>query len=170
MTISLQEKTLFDFSEPASVRTWNIVNDGVMGGLSSSALKWSPDGHAIFTGRVSLENYGGFASVRATPQDFMIADYTGIQLRIKGDGNKYKFRIRTNANFDGVAYTLDFTTLPDQWNTIKLPFSSFKPTFRGRTLYNVGPLQPLDIRQIGFLIGDKQEGNFALEVDWIKAY
>lgn len=169
MIANPQEKTLFDFSEPNSTQNWNIINDGVMGGLSRSTIRWSDEGVAVFSGVVSLENNGGFASVRTAPRDFQIADYKGIKLRLKGDGKTYQFRIRTDNNFDGVAHTVEFTTTDGKWSTVELPFSSFSPTFRGRTLRNVGPLAPADIRQIGFLISGKQEGSFQLMVDWIKA-
>lgn len=170
MITSHPEKTLFDFNEPNSVETWRIVNDGVMGGLSSSRMQWQAGGTARYSGHVSLENNGGFASVRTAPQDFGLTVHTGLRLRVRGDGNIYKFRIRTDDNFDGVTYSLDFTAPAGNWQEIELPFADFKPTWRGRTLPNVGPLQPADIRQLGFLISDKQQGEFALEVDWVKAF
>ena len=58
-------KVLVNFTEEEDVR-WRIVNDGVMGGLSSSDLELTKDRTAIFSGFVSLDNNGGFASVRAT--------------------------------------------------------------------------------------------------------
>jgi monofunctional biosynthetic peptidoglycan transglycosylase len=42
------------------------------------------------------------------------------------------------------------------------------PTFRGRELHDVPPIEAGAIRQLGFLIADKQGGPFRLEVDWIK--
>ncbi len=55
---------LIDFADPSTVALWNPINDGVMGGVSSSQMRHDPAGHAVFTGRVSFENNGGFASVR----------------------------------------------------------------------------------------------------------
>ena len=58
----------FDTSESG---LWRSVNDGVMGGLSRGSLRIVAAGVGIFEGEVSLENNGGFASVRATigPRD-----------------------------------------------------------------------------------------------------
>ena len=41
---------------------WRITNDGVMGGLSRSAVH-TADGTLVFDGELSRENNGGFASV-----------------------------------------------------------------------------------------------------------
>ena len=90
-------------------------------------------------------------------------------LRVKVDGNRYSFRFRVDDNFDGMSYRASFDTQKDTWIDVELPFESFFPTFRGRTLRDVGPLNPADIRQLGLLIGDKQEGKFELTIDWIKA-
>ena len=52
---------LFDFSASPNWNVWEIENDVVMGGNSSSKLERSVEGNAVFKGTVSLENNGGFA-------------------------------------------------------------------------------------------------------------
>lgn len=170
MSPTISEKTLFDFTESSSANQWNIVNDGVMGGLSTSSFQWQEGGKAKFSGNVALENYGGFASVRSTPTKFQLEGYTGIQLRVKGDGKSFKFRIRTNDYFDGVAYSIDFFAPDNEWVDVRLKFEDFKPTFRGRVLPDVEPLAPEKVMQLGLLIADKQEGAFELVIDSIVAY
>lgn len=170
MAANFQKKPIFDFNEPSSVRPWTIINDGVMGGLSSSSMQWREGGLAVFSGTVSLENNGGFASVRANLGTLSLTGSEGICLRVRGDGKTYKFRIRTDTNFDGVAYSKDFFAPAGEWTEIRLPFGEFQPTFRGRMLPNVGALRSEEVRQIGFLIGDKQSGKFSLEVDWIQVF
>ena len=66
ITESLNENkiTLFDFSKTSNISKWRIVNDDVMGGISSSSFERDKNGIGVFQGRVSTENYGGFASVR----------------------------------------------------------------------------------------------------------
>lgn len=54
---------LFDFAQE-SAEEWIVVNDGVMGGVSRSAFVDSESGYASFQGVMSLDNNGGFASVR----------------------------------------------------------------------------------------------------------
>jgi NADH dehydrogenase [ubiquinone] 1 alpha subcomplex assembly factor 1 len=164
------ETILFDFGAIDNMNDWLIVNDGVMGGLSESSFVLSDNSSAVFSGDVTLENNGGFASVRTRPMQFGLDGYEGIQIRVKGDGKKYQFRVQTNNRFDGVSYQYKFETQQDQWQTITIPFEECVPVFRGRLLRNVEPISPTEIRQLGFLISDGQTGDFQLEVQWIKAY
>ena len=164
------EKVLFDFQKSGKVNDWRIVNDGVMGGLSQSEIVLSNSNTAIFQGTVSLENNGGFSSIRTSPRFYKLDGYRGIILRLKGDGKKYQFRLRMNDSFDGISYRYQFKTDINQWIIIRVPFNECVPVFRGRILDNVEPITPKKIQQIGFLIADKQAGPFKLEIDWIKAY
>jgi len=161
---------LFDFSMPASAEKWNIVNDSVMGGISTSTFKLNQDSTATFSGNVSADNNGGFASVRASISNKVNSDFDGVTIRVKGDGNIYSLRFRTDRNFDGMSYQAKIKTIKDQWTEFSIPFSDFMPTFRGRMLYNKPALESKDIRQIGILIADYQLGSFEIDVDWIKFY
>lgn len=163
-------KEMVTFQDANEKEQWRIVNDGVMGGLSKSGIEITPAGKSVFKGDLSLENNGGFASVRRLPQDYGLEGYDGVLLRIKGDGRTYQFRVRTNSEFDGVSYQAEFETKPGEWLTAEVPFESLKPTFRGRVVPDAPALQPKDIRQIGFLLGDKRPGSFQLEMEWIQAY
>ena len=51
-----------------------------------------------------------------------------------------------------------------------LPFDEFEPGFRGRLLPDQPKIDPTFIRQIGFMITDKQQGDFRLEVKRIGLY
>jgi monofunctional biosynthetic peptidoglycan transglycosylase len=163
-----QSMEVIDFRFPDRVR-WRIVNDGVMGGRSESSLELTDRGTATFRGNLSLENNGGFASTRALFDELDLRSFAGLQLRVRGDGRSYELRIRTNRNFDGVAYRAEFPTEAGEWTEVFLPFSAFQPSFRGRVPRGATPLDPAAIRQIGLLLGDKKEGPFALEIAWIQA-
>jgi monofunctional biosynthetic peptidoglycan transglycosylase len=164
------EKTLLDFRGPNQAARWVRVNDVVMGGRSQSEMRFTPQGTALFDGVLSLENNGGFASVRTTPHDYGLNGYVGLRVRVKGDGRQFKLRVRTDDRMDGPAYEFHFDTFAGEWTTIQAPFRDFVPTFRGRRLRNVPALEGANVRQIGFLIADKQAGPFRLEIDWINAY
>ena len=164
------EMLLIDFQHIGKVEDWRIVNDGVMGGLSQSDMTISDNNTAVFKGRVSLENNGGFASMRTRPHFFDLEGYEGILLRLKGDGKRYQLRLRTDDGFDGISYRYTFNTETDEWIIIRAPFNECVPVFRGRVLSNVGAIIPKKIKQIGFLIADKQPGPFKIEIDWIKAF
>ena len=161
---------LFDFGTLENMNDWLIVNDGVMGGLSKSRFVLSDRNTAVFSGNVTLENNGGFASIRTKAMQFQLEGFKGIMIRLKGDGKKYQFRLRTNDRFDGVSYRYHFETKKNQWQTIAIPFDECVPVFRGRILRDVGPISPKDIQQLGFMASDNQTGEFQLEIQWIKAY
>jgi monofunctional biosynthetic peptidoglycan transglycosylase len=162
--------TLYDFKNPEEIEDWIIVNDGVMGGLSQSKIALGDSGTAIFQGNISLENNGGFASTRTLPRQYHLDTFTGLEIRVKGDGKTYQFRLREKDRFDGIAYRYHFRTQAGEWMTVRIPFEECIPVFRGRILSDVKPVSPEEIQQIGFLVSDKQTGRFQLEIDWIKAF
>jgi len=163
------EEVIFDFGAPGWEGLWETVDDTVMGGLSSGRFRPTPEGTAAFEGRVSLENSGGFASARTLPARFDLSGHGGLSLRVKGDGRRYRLRLRTDDSHDGPAYQASFDTRPGEWAVVRLPFESFAPVFRGRAVPGAPPLRPEAVRRMGIMIADRQEGTFRLEVAWIRA-
>ena len=164
------EKTIIDFSSPDEQARWEIINDSVMGGVSESRISIIDNRAALFQGVVSLENYGGFASMRTLPQNFNIAECRGLTVRVKGDGKDYRIRLKTDTSYEGIAYQSHFSTEKDKWIIARLPFDAFTPVFRGRIIEDAPELDTSIIRRIGFMIADKQTGPFRLEIDWVKTY
>ena len=162
-------RVVVDFAEPETAR-WTIVNDGVMGGRSNSDVELTGEDTALFTGYLSLENNGGFASVRGRFPTLDLSAYEGVNLRVRGDGRSYQLRFRMNGSIDGVAYGTEFETKAGEWTEISLPFTRFQPSLRGYRPRGAGPLDPSRIQQVTFLIGDKKEGPFRLEIAWVRAY
>ena len=157
---------VFDGAEPS----WYTVNDNVMGGISSSSVRVDPDSELLaFSGNVSLENNGGFASTRSEWTGYDLRDYDGILIRVRGDGNVYRLRTRTERTGAEVAYTAFFETEADKWQEVYIPFAEMLPTYRGFIVGAAGPLDPSSIRSFGLMLSDKQQGQFFLEVDWINA-
>ena len=163
-------KTLFDFQAATNSPAWEVVNDDVMGGVSTSQFQVLTNGCAVFSGTVRLENNGGFASVRSGPVRENLTGLTAFVLRVRGDGRRYKFSVRTGAGFDTPLYQCSFTTKQGEWEEHRLPFKDFVPTFRGRILTDVPPLNPAQVTSVGFLIADKQDGAFRLEISVIRAW
>lgn len=148
---------------------WRIVNDGVMGGLSSSSVSVKDD-KIIFTGNVSLENNGGFASLRSPVKNYNFENFSGIEIKIKGDGKRYSISTKETSYFTGYFYTTSFETKNDEWATVKLPFDKFKLYYFGRGMDSSKKI-PLDkIKEISLLIGDKQKDTFIIEIDYLKLY
>ncbi len=158
---------LFEFSDAAIVRDWVPIDDRVMGGVSRSRLRHDPAGHAVFEGTVSLERNGGFASVRTQATDLGVKGASAYVLKVNSDGKRYKFNLRMEDSFDGVTYQAAFVTPAGAWTTLHLPLLQFAATFRGRAVPDAPSLDPARVRQAGFLIADRQMGNFSLKVQAI---
>lgn len=156
---------IFDFNEQTTIQDWKIVNDGVMGGLSSSSFELNKDGHAVFKGQVSLANYGGFASVRHQFKKITLNQYKKIIIKLKGDGKKYQFRIKANTK-SYYSYNTIFKT-SGKWEEITLDLKNMYPSFRGRKL-NLPNFSEKAIEEITFLIGNKKAEKFALILDEIR--
>ncbi|MFN0118065.1 MAG: CIA30 family protein [Elusimicrobiota bacterium] len=162
--------TLFNFDKPQEIDQWYSINDGVMGGVSLGSIFQLEPGVAQFRGSVSFENNGGFSSIRTRPLTVSLAGYDGIELRIRGDGKKYKLRLKTNTGPDGLCYEVSFNTVKESWGDVRLSLKEAKAKYRAIKIPFVSQLKSERIKSLGLLISDKQEGSFYLDVDWIKAY
>ncbi len=161
-------RMLFEF-DGADPGRWVPVHDTVMGGRSEGGIEID-DGVLRFNGNLSLANNGGFASIRhAGAMD--LSGRTGIRLRVRGDGRSYGLRLQAEARYYGraVSWSGEFDTEAEQWVEVDVPFDILEAGFRGRSLRGYD-FDPSRIELIGVLLGDKSEGPFQIEIDWIAAY
>ena len=165
-SIFAQNVTIIKPSENIGIDNWNIVNDGVMGGISQSSIYLNEANNIKFVGNVSLENNGGFASCRMGYNGSQLKGSTKFLLRVKGDGNIYKLRFRIGGSYAN--YSADFSTIKDEWVNIEIPIEDFKPYYFGRKT-RAPKFKIHKINSLGILISDKQSGSFSLEVEHLKA-
>lgn len=160
----LQSMTLFEFSAESNIDNWQILDDVVMGGRSDGHFKINKDGHGEYTGNVSLENNGGFSSLRYYFETVDSSDYTKFKIRIKGDGKSYQFRVKSN-RYDRYSYIFKFETT-ENWQTIEIPFEDMYASFRGYRL-DIPNFEGKQMEEIAFLIGNKKKESFKLLIDSI---
>jgi ribosomal protein L19 len=158
--------TIIDFSRGDV--TWPHINDGVMGGISSGGMS-AAEGYATFQGTVSFENNGGFSSVRSQAVVHDLSAFEGLVLRVRGDGKRYGFRLKTDASFDGVSYQFQIQPPAGQWTEISAPFIDFIPVYRGRLVRNHPSLDPSRITTFGLIIS-RQDGPFRIDIESVRAY
>jgi len=170
ITIQNDDNLLLNSALMKSENQWRIVNDGVMGGLSTSKAIVNNDNKIVFSGNVSLENNGGFASLRSPVKDYNFEKFSGIEIKIKGDGNLYSMSMKETTYFNGYFYTSTFETKKDEWIVVQIPFNEFKLYYYGKETNSSKKIPLNNIKEISLLIGDKQEGGFITEVDYIKLY
>ncbi|OEL28107.1 hypothetical protein BAE44_0010876 [Dichanthelium oligosanthes] len=167
---------------------WGALDDVVMGGVSESTFQILSTGSetggptGLFKGTVSTSNNGGFTSIRTknftVPED--LSAYDGIELRVKGDGRRYKLIIRTSYEWDTVGYTASFDTTKGEWQSVKVPFSSLRPVFRARTMTDAPPFDASNITSLQLMLSKFEydgklnptftEGPFELPFSSIRAY
>jgi len=156
---------IFDFNKKTDIENWIIVDDVVMGGKSSGTFNLNAEGHGVFEGTVSLENNGGFSSVRYRFEKILIQESTKIILKIRGDGKQYQFRIKHNTG-DYYSYIAPFSTT-GEWQEIEILLKDMYPSFRGRKLEQANFSNDY-IEEIAFLIGNKNQEEFELLIDKIE--
>jgi len=162
-------RTLLDFAAASAIELWAPIDDLVMGGLSRSRFTAGDPGSARFSGMVSLENGGGFASVRTRPRSWPTAGTDGFALRVRGDGKTYKFTVRVDDRFDGIQYQARFSPPAGEWTEVVLPAVSFLASFRGRPVSAAPPLEMRQVRALGLMISERQAGAFELLISRIAA-
>lgn len=155
------QKTIYDFSKMVKPSGWLIINDGVMGGLSRGNITMDEEGNGLFRGHVSLENNGGFSLARLTLPNEDASGFSKIVLEVKGDSKRYQFRLKEKKG-QMHSYVYFFETTGD-WESIEIPFEKLSPAFRGRSL-NLPEYNGNQIEEIGLLIGNKKEENFAIKI------
>ena len=161
---------LYGANDP-QITAWQIVDDGVMGGLSKGNFKSDKkNGSLIFAGNLSLENNGGFSSIRSNSLLIDLSDFKGIRIKTRGDGRKYKIRLESDARYRlrTVSFQHEFTATKGEWSEVFIPFDKLKASWRGLQLPKK-KFNPKKIQKIGIIIADKKEGPFRMELDWIKA-
>lgn len=167
----MKEALIFDFGEGKDFGRWSIVNDGVMGGLSQSQAKLSADA-LLFEGRVSLENNGGFVSLRSPYGKYDLSYYSYCEVRFKSDTKrKFEILIEKDLPFYLPKYRAKFGAKSQEWVTVTIPLKDFEISRMGSTLQQgIDPQRLKDIQRIGFILADKQEGSFHLWIDYLKFF
>lgn len=160
----LQAQMVFNFSKEVDARAWQVVDDGVMGGLSAGHFEVNNEGHGVFKGTVSLENNGGFSSIRYPFKGIEIEGAKKIVIRAKGDGKRYQFRVKHDS-YSYYSYIAYFTT-SGEWENIEISLADMYPSFRGRKL-NQPNFDHSTIREVGILIANKKAESFELQLDKI---
>ena len=161
---------LLDFSGPEAAQKWQAVNDGVMGGVSDGRFRITDKATLEFFGTLSLENNGGFASVRTKPTELAIKAGDTIVVRVRGDGRDYVLNLYTTSRQRAFSYRAALPTTKDEWTETRIPLADFVPTAFGRRVQGMGPVEPDQINGLGLMLSDKKPGRFTMQVEWVKVF
>jgi uncharacterized protein YbjT (DUF2867 family) len=172
---------LFDFSRDRDVEKWRVVPPApdAFGGSSARVnFTETTRGRKVFLGRV-FGIYDGQAEMRTVPAKISLRGFSGLILRVIGDGKPYRFVLRTAGGAkEGVEYVVTFATRRGKWETIRLPISSFvaRNMSDDAVRKDAIKLSRGDVRQMALQYRkpeespEKDDGQFYLGVDYIKTY
>ncbi len=161
-------QTLFDFTGADPAKEWQNVNDGVMGGVSEGKFKIREKKTLEFVGTLSLENNGGFASVRTKGKKLGLEKGDTVVAKVRGDGREYMLNLYLNKPLIAFSYRATVQTKKDEWIEVKVPLDKFEATSFGRVVKDAGPVKPEEVNSLGFMLSDKKAGPFKMEVESIK--
>ena len=161
-------RMLFDFARPDAAQAWQPVNDGVMGGVSDGRFKITDQGTMEFFGTLSLENNGGFASVRSRRSDLGLKPDDTLLIRLRGDGREYLLNLYVPTLQIAYSYRAAIPTKAGEWTEVTIPLKDCYATSFGEKVPDAGPVDAAKVNSIGFMLSDKKAGPFKLEVAWVK--
>ena len=161
-------RPLATFESDECLEAWTSVNDGVMGGVSKGGFSRSEQGTLIFKGELSLENNGGFSSIRMKPTELNLSGMSALVVKAKGDGRTYWLELRVANQMAASSYRAYLPTTAAEWKEIRVPLADFKLQAFGREL-PIKALDPAAVASVGFTLADKKAGAFELEIESVKA-
>jgi len=170
MLFSSNENLRFDFgNEKGNIKTWFTITDNVMGGVSTSKLDMKGTS-ILFTGSISFDNNGGFASLRSGFGKYDLSDYNTVSIRFKSVGQKFALTLDNSRNWWEPNYKYEFQSeQSSDWKTVSFKTADFHEEVIGRKTGNKINKNILkNICQIGIITNDKKEGPFSLEIDYIE--
>ncbi len=156
---------VFDNFSESSDYKWGIVNDGVMWGKS----QWTSsiaDEKLIFSWTI-VTRWGGFSSLRAWLELWIITDYNSVKLRAKSDWREYRITLRDN-QWGNISHRLiiPFVT-PGEFEEISINFTDLEPAYFGR-IVKADPFEKESARGIWVILSDWVDWEFSLEIDEVK--
>ena len=163
-----KSQPLFDFTGADAAKDWQTVNDGVMGGVSEGKFKIADKKTLEFFGTLSLDNNGGFASVRTKAKKLGLEKGDTVVAKVRGDGREYTLNLYLNKPLIAFSYRATIQTKKGEWVEVKVPLDKFEATSFGRVVKDAGAVKPDEVNALGFMVSDKMAGPFKLEVESIK--
>ncbi len=167
MSVIMDDPYIVDFGKDGGGKNWQVIVDGVMGGLSTGKTQFK-DHSVVFSGEVSLANNGGFSAFRSAYGVFDFSAFDSVSIRYRAIGQTFAISMEKDERFYMPNYRFKLPTDGDKWKELSLPLSSFQEHRLGNPTGN-----PLDLSElnkfirIGFITVEKSEGPFELEIDYL---
>lgn len=157
-----------DFGNNKIGKNWYAVNDGVMGGLSDGNVQLT-ENSLKFEGTISLENNGGFSSIRSEYGQYDLSKYTKVTMRIKTDNSSFALLLERHKRWFRPYFKQEFKVTAGEWQTVTFELSKFNEYEVGRKKATTMTKSDLSsIIRMGFITNDKTAKDFSLEIDYME--
>ncbi|KAK6306879.1 hypothetical protein J4Q44_G00220270 [Coregonus suidteri] len=182
-----QTRVIWEFRGPESLEQWTVSSDREIGGRSEAYLKLGRNNATCLMygtlcsapPRDGETRYSGYCTLRSKPpmgsfdskKHHDWSSFNTLHLRIRGDGRPWMINVGAETYFshqkdDMYSYFL-YTRGGPYWQDVKIPFSKFFLSSRGRVQDDQHPLWLDKVNTIGITLGDKADGPFQLEIDFV---
>lgn len=160
----------FNFGTQHNTDVWRVVNDDVMGGVSKSKVEVK-ENSILFSGTTSLDNNGGFSSIRTTfPKgDLKDCKTMTIKFRSPNTNRSFGLSLKDSQKYYIPYYKFMFQPKSDDWQVLKVNLKDFGYYKISEKIGNEMPLDFLeDVFNIALILSDGKEGTFQIEIDYIR--
>ena len=165
--IVFAQKKKIDFGENKDGGRWEIINDGVMGGLSEGET-FMLDDCVSFTGTVSLRNNGGFSSYKSPFYQRDLSGYEKIIVKYRSKGYTMAMTLEMDKRWFLPYYKRDLADTNWKWVKEEILFSEFIKYSVGRKKAGKPTKKELEsILRLGFVTNEKKASDFKIEIDYI---
>jgi len=167
---SFAQPSLIDFGNSTEKnQEWLLLSDNIMGGVTKSKIEYTSNS-VLLSGDISLDNYGGFASMKTKYKSVDLSKYIGIKIKFKSTNQKFAFTLEDNQNWTQPNYKREFSSKKDDtWEEVTIYFKDFQEIVIGAPTGNMMKLKSLkNIVRMGIMTYEKKEGPFSLEVDYLE--
>lgn len=167
---SFGQSSIIDFGNSAEKnQEWVLLSDNIMGGLTKSKIEYT-NNSVLLSGNISLDNYGGFSSIKTKYESVDLSEYNGIKIKFKSTNQKFAFTLEDNQNWTQPNFKREFSPKKDDtWEELIIYFKDFQEIKIGELTGNMMKSKSLkNIVRMGIMTYEKKEGPFSLEVDYIE--
>ncbi len=152
----------------ANCDDWYVVVDGVMGGKSQGSIKYT-ETSIVFSGNVSLENNGGFTSIRTKEHNFDLSKYSTVIIKYKSTGQDFSFYLNRYRKHYEPKFRIDLPITNNHWEEVVVPLKHFKIVKLGKEIEGIITQNDFEsIIKLGFISNTKAATEFSLELDYVK--
>ncbi|KAJ3068756.1 hypothetical protein HDU98_008117 [Podochytrium sp. JEL0797] len=175
---------MFQLNSVEALEQFVLGSDADIGGLSEAYWGHTQNNTGMFWGKLNTTvpegakfEKSGYAGIKSKERPitmfhrprFDTSQFRYLAIRCKADSRQYFVNIQTDSIFP--SYTWQHRVQiqrPGEWEVVMIPFRDFILTAHGHVQKNQLEMDRSKIRNVGFSIV-RQDGEFCLELDWIRA-